>query len=68
MSEERLVELESRAALQEQSINELSDALFVQQRRLDEMEQTCRTLLELVRTLAESRGPGGDEPETPPRY
>lgn len=46
--EQRLIELETRLAFQEQAMEELSDALAAQQRQLDTMEQRCARLTTLL--------------------
>ncbi len=66
MSEKRLIELETRLMYQEQTIQELNDALASQQQQLDRLEATCRKLIESVRAAVRSQG---DLPhEKPPHY
>ena len=64
----RIDELEARLAMQDQSIVELSDEIYRQQRRMGELEDKLRILVQRLETLAapaESRGPAD---EVPPHY
>jgi SlyX protein len=64
----RIDELETRLALQDQSILELSDEMYRQQRRMGELEDQLRMLTQRLETLAapaEARDPAD---EVPPHY
>lgn len=67
-TEERLTNLEAKIAHQEQSILELSEEIYRQQKQLARLEQTCQTLLDQARAISESRGPANPGPEQPPHY
>jgi SlyX protein len=70
MSEERFVELESRIAFQEESIQALNQSLQQQQRAIENMELTIVELQQRLRSLRES--PLGESAELneppPPHY
>ena len=69
MSEERLIELETRVAHQERLIEELNDVLTDQQSQLTRLEQTAEALKDRLRALGEG-GAGASDPEAerPPHY
>ena len=67
-TEERLTELEAKIAHQEQSILELSEEIYRQQKQLTRLEQTCQYLLEQARAISESRGPADSGTGQPPHY
>ena len=64
---ERVEELETKAAFQEDTIRELNDALVGQQARIDQLENILRRLLEEVRGLMETGSPVTEE-APPPHY
>ena len=68
MSEERIVELESKLAYQDQMLEELNDVLTDQQARLMQLEELCRSLAERVRALGEASPGGEPDAERPPHY
>lgn len=69
MSEERIIELETRVAFQEHSLQELNDALCSQQEQIRRLEILCRHLQNQIRDM-EGRGDGGTAvaQERPPHY
>jgi SlyX protein len=69
MSEERLVEIETKIAFQEKTIKDLNDALYEQQQEIERLGDTCNALVKRVKELSES-GLGIDAPanEKPPHY
>ena len=68
MSEDRLVDIESKLAHQDQLLLELNDVVTAQQARIMQLEQLCSSLLERVRSIGEAMP--GDTPtdERPPHY
>ncbi|MFC1524185.1 SlyX family protein [Thermodesulfobacteriota bacterium] len=69
MSEERLVEIETQIAFQEQTIKELNDVLYQQQLEIDRLGALCDTLVKRMKEFAE--GTSGNNPpanEKPPHY
>ncbi|HKB59198.1 MAG TPA: SlyX family protein [Gallionellaceae bacterium] len=69
MSEERLVNIETKIAFQEDVIEELNKTIYQQQKKLERLEATCEALARHLSSLAESVNeiaPGGNE--RPPHY
>lgn len=65
---DRLAELETRIAFQEQAIQELSDVVARQQAGIDRLSQLCETLRLQLLELAPSLVAGRDEETPPPHY
>lgn len=63
--QQRIDELEMKAAFQEQLISELNDALIKQADRIDALELGLQRLMDYVNTLQD---PEPDPDETPPHY
>jgi SlyX protein len=68
MSEERLVELESRLAHQDQMLHELNEVVTDQQAKLMQLDELCRTLIDRVRAVGEGAETAAPEDERPPHY
>jgi len=65
---ERLIELESRIAHQDHSIQTLGEEIYRQQKKLDHLEATCNFLVEQFKTqpgIPAMTDPGN---EKPPHY
>lgn len=54
MSEERLVNIETKIAFQEDVIEELNKTIYQQQKKLERLEATCDALARHLSALAES--------------
>jgi SlyX protein len=69
MSEERLVEIETKIAFQEQTIEDLNDVLYEQQQEIERLGSICDALVKRIKELSEFT-PGIDAPanEKPPHY
>jgi len=69
MSEERLVEIETKIAFQEQTIKDLSDVIVEQQKVIERLGTICDTLVKGVKKLSEFI-PEFNAPtdEKPPHY
>ncbi len=67
MNDDKLVDIESRIAWQEATLQELSDVVSRQQRQLDRLTALC---VDLQARLAESADGGRASPghEPPPHY
>jgi len=52
MSDQRLIELETRIAFQEDTIQQLSDVIYRQQKQIDKLEQICKLLGERLQEMA----------------
>jgi SlyX protein len=65
--EERIVELETRLAFQEDTIQHLNQTVSDQQRQIDALKETVETLKQRLRSISPS--PVGSEgPEPPPPH
>jgi SlyX protein len=69
MSEDRLVEIETKIAFQEKTIKDLSDALYEQQQEIERIGDTCSLLVKRLKEISEATL-GIDAPanEKPPHY
>lgn len=69
MSEERFIDLESRIAFQEHSLQELNDLVATQQKQLYDLEQFCQLLLKKVNDMPGAvSGSSSATEEKPPHY
>jgi SlyX protein len=66
MDEDRLIDIETKMAHQEQLLSELNDALTDQQGQISRLESLCQSLIDRLKSLAEHADPSGDE--RPPHY
>ena len=68
MTEDRLVDLETRLAYQDQLVEELNKLVYEQDKRVRKLEETCKQLGKQFTALAEDApvAENGDEP--PPHY
>lgn len=67
-TEEQIVELQSQLAFQEDSIQQLSDALFKQQRRADGLEQRLEQLQHAIERLKDNDSDSSLDNQPPPHY
>ncbi len=68
MSEDRLIEIESKLAHQEQLVFELNEIVTEQQSKIMQLEQLCKSLLERIRSIGESTPGGAPQDDPPPHY
>lgn len=68
MTDDRLVEIESRLAHQERLLEELNDAVAAQQASVLRLEETCRALTDRVRAMHDTLAGPGPADERPPHY
>ena len=66
MDENRLIDIETKMAHQEQLLSELNDAVTNQQAQISRLESLCQSLIDRLKSLAEPADPSGDE--RPPHY
>lgn len=67
--EDRVVELETRSAYQEETIRVLNDAVADQQRQIERLKLYCQQLLERIQAQADAaQGPTVPADEIPPHY
>ena len=69
MTENRLIELEIKAAYQDDLLQTLNDIIATQQQQIDRLERAYKTIHERVDSLA-SKSPDESSPtyELPPHY
>ena len=67
MSEEKMIEFESRLSWQEDCLTELNKIVYRQQTKIDALTRRCE---ELQRRLVEMKDPSRNDPveEKPPHY
>ena len=69
MNEKRLIELEIKAAYQDDLLQELNGIVSQQQRQIDRLQRTCKLLHERIVSLSGSRPEGAAiEHEVPPHF
>ncbi|PWB54678.1 MAG: SlyX protein [Nitrosomonadales bacterium] len=68
MIEERLIEIESKIAYQEDAVQELNKAIYQQQKQIDKLEAICTALINHVRDLSDAMAESSAANEKPPHY
>jgi SlyX protein len=72
MGNDRIIELEIKAAYQEDLLQALNQIVSQQQQQIDRLENTCRLLNEQLKSLSVARQEGdgaeGGGYEVPPHY
>ena len=68
MSEERLIEIESKLAHQDQLLFQLNDVITDQQAKIMQLEELYTALADRVRSLGETMPGGVSRDERPPHY
>ncbi|MDH3431710.1 MAG: SlyX family protein [Gammaproteobacteria bacterium] len=68
MSEERLVDIESRLAHQDQLLSELNDVMTRQQQKIMQLEELCKSLIDRVRSIGDALPANTAGDERPPHY
>jgi len=68
MSEDRLINIESKLAHQDQLLSELNEVLTEQQGRIMQLEQLSKSLIERVRAIGDAAPDEGPVDERPPHY
>jgi SlyX protein len=70
MSDQRLVDLETRVAFQEDTINQLNDVIVEMRSEIDRLRESQRRLLDQVQELRAQPTDVGVDPaaEVPPHY
>jgi SlyX protein len=66
--EDRLADLETRLAYQDETLHVLSDTIARQQKQIDQLEALCKQLLERLKSQAQALPPNSAEEELPPHY
>jgi SlyX protein len=68
MIEERLVNIETKIAFQEDLIEELNKVVYQQQQKLNQLEAICTSLVRHIQSLAEAGHASKAVNERPPHY
>ncbi|MFK8066881.1 MAG: SlyX family protein [Gammaproteobacteria bacterium] len=68
MTEKRILELETKVAYQEDLIQELNHSIFDQHKRIEQLENTCRYLIEQTKEISDNAPSGKVVDERPPHY
>jgi SlyX protein len=69
MNEQRLINLETKLAYQEDTIQQLNDVIFAQQKQIDQLELLCQHLVDRLKELAEQHPADNiTYTEIPPHY
>ncbi len=68
--QDEIIELQSKLSFQEQTINELNNALVSQQQQIDRLELKIQLLEDSLAEVEEQAGPltGQGQQEKPPHY
>lgn len=68
MVDERLVEIETKLAHQELTLQELNDVIVEQHLRIAQLEELCRALVGRLQSMASSEPAEQPQDERPPHY
>lgn len=68
MPEERLIDIETKIAYQEDLLQELNKIVYEQQKKISRLEAICESLAEHVRDLSGAVGERNVGIERPPHY
>lgn len=68
MDEDRLMDLETRIAFQEETLRVLDEVVTRQQKQIEMLEHTCRQLAERVARVGQDIHRGTAADEVPPHY
>lgn len=68
MHEDRLIDIETKIAYQEDLLQELNKIIYQQQKKIDRLEAVCDALTGHVQELSEAVAEGGATNERPPHY
>lgn len=68
MDQQRLIEIETKLAYQEDHIQELNKIIICMQKQIDDLELICKTLKDKVNTMEGLIPANTNIDETPPHY
>ena len=68
VDDEKIVDIETKLAHQEQLLSALNDALTIQQAQIAELEHLCQSLVERLRAMSEAGAGNDNDEERPPHY
>ncbi len=67
-SEEQIIELESRLAFQDDSIEQLSETVARQQRQIDDLTRMVKIINKQLKSTSQDSGPSTADEPPPPHY
>lgn len=67
-TEDRLNDIESKLASQEDLVDTLNQTVYRQQKKIDELEALCAALARHIRDMRDAAGAGGPANDKPPHY
>ena len=68
MNEDRLVEIKTKVAFQENTIKDLNDTVYNQQKQIDVMNKTLKLLVDQIKESSIISPRGNLNDEKPPHY
>jgi SlyX protein len=68
VNEDRMVDIETKIAYQEDLLQALNRIVSEQQKQIDQLELTCNALTARVRDLVDAGGSSNTQDEKPPHY
>ena len=68
MDEDRLIDIETKMAHQEQLLTELNEVLTDQQAQISQLEALSQSLIDRLNSLVDNAGGGQITDERPPHY
>lgn len=68
MNDDRLIDIETKLAHQEDLVNELNNVITDQQARITRLEELSRSLIDRVRSMSDGESSGNPSDERPPHY
>lgn len=66
--ENKIIELESKLAFQDETINELNDVITDQQQQLDQLREEVRLVAVRITSFAQSNSSAEEKEPPPPHY
>ena len=68
MTEERLIDIESKITYLEDTVQELNNTVYQQQKKIDQLQALCESLVTHLRALSEAASEENTGAERPPHY
>lgn len=68
MDDARLITIEMKVTYLEDTVQELSNTIYLQQKRIDQLHAMCESLVSHMRELAEAPHEASPGNERPPHY
>ena len=68
MTEERLIDIESKITYLEDTVQELNQTVYQQQKKIDQLQALCESLTVHLRALSEAASEESAGTERPPHY